>query len=247
MFKALKAAASLSTEAVEMFTNTLIEGHIGQGLDLFWTFQTEVPTEEEYFAMVDGSKKPQTSISDAANFRLPETGGIFVLLAQLMRSEATAHKDINLAPLMLLFGRFFQARDDYQNLASKEVGARRRTTCFTNGSLTSTQYAEQKGVADDINEGKMSLPLIQALSTKSLGRGRLSSILQMRKSSVPLSKEVLKMAVKEIRAGGGLDYARNTAKDLQEKVNSALSYFETKTGARNYILRLVQKKLELDK
>lgn len=56
MFKASKAAASLSLEALNIFTDKIIEGHIGQGLDLRWTFHTEVPTEEEYFSMVDGSK-----------------------------------------------------------------------------------------------------------------------------------------------------------------------------------------------
>lgn len=54
------------------------------------------------------------------------------------------------------------------------------------------------------------------------------------------------MAVNEIRAAGGLDYARKIAQGLQESTNTALSYFETQMGARNYILRLVQKRLELD-
>lgn len=56
MFKAVKAAASLSPEAANILTDRMIEGHIGQGMDLHWTFHTEVPTEEEYFAMVDGSE-----------------------------------------------------------------------------------------------------------------------------------------------------------------------------------------------
>lgn len=56
MFKALKAAECLSPAAVTIFTDRIIEGHIGQGMDLRWTQQTEIPTEEEYFAMVDGSK-----------------------------------------------------------------------------------------------------------------------------------------------------------------------------------------------
>ena len=34
----------------------LLEGHIGQGMDLRWKHQTKIPTEKEYFAMVDGSK-----------------------------------------------------------------------------------------------------------------------------------------------------------------------------------------------
>lgn len=112
--------------------------------------------------------------------------------------------------------------------------------------LISIQYAEQKGMADDIREGKISLPLIHALRTPSISRGRLLSILQLRKSGAPLSDEVLEMAVKEIRTAGGLDYAKDVAMGLQEKVNVALATFEAKMGARNYIFRLVQKRLELD-
>lgn len=56
MLKALKAAESLSSTASRMLLDLLIEGHIGQGMDLYWTYHTSVPTEEEYFTMVDGSK-----------------------------------------------------------------------------------------------------------------------------------------------------------------------------------------------
>lgn len=165
-----------------------------------------------------------------------------------MRSEATSNKDVDVGPLMILFGRFFQARDDYQNLESTEVSfaavpnnMHRRLTM-----QLSKQYTQQKGLADDISEGKISLPLIHALSAKSIQRGRLLSILQQRKSGVTLSDEVLKMAVDEIRATGGLDYARKIALSLQEAVDTSLSVFETRMSAKNYILRLVQKRLELD-
>lgn len=47
---------SLSSTAVQIFTERIIEAHIGQGLDLYWAHHTKVPTEEEYFTMVDGSK-----------------------------------------------------------------------------------------------------------------------------------------------------------------------------------------------
>ena len=56
IFKALKAAEALMPRALRILIERLIEGHIGQGMDLHWTHHTVIPTEEEYFTMVDGSK-----------------------------------------------------------------------------------------------------------------------------------------------------------------------------------------------
>jgi len=56
MFKALKVASTLSPAAMTLVTDRIIEAHLGQGMDLHWTRQTELPSEKEYFAMVDGSK-----------------------------------------------------------------------------------------------------------------------------------------------------------------------------------------------
>lgn len=71
------------------------------------------------------------------------------------------------------------------------------------------------------------------------------SILQRRKTGGELSVDIRKLALNDIKAAGGLEYAKNTAMDLQEAVNETLSQYEDKVGAKNWILRLVQKRLEI--
>ncbi|KAF5970868.1 Terpenoid synthase [Fusarium coicis] len=186
MLKALKTAESLSSRAFRMLLDLLIEEHIGQGMDLHWTYHTSVPTEEEYFTMVDG-----------------KTGSLFTLLAELMRSEATAHRDLDVSLLMKLVGRFFQVRDDYQNLCCNE-------------------YTEKKGFTEDIGEGKISLRLIHALATKSPAQGRLLSVFQQNKCGNGLCPEVRKLAPKDMIAAGGMEYAKKTALGLQESVTETL-------------------------
>lgn len=54
-----------------------------------------------------------------------KTGGFFRLVMKLMVAETTSsisHAD-KLAHFATILGRFYQIRDDYQNLVSEEVGS----------------------------------------------------------------------------------------------------------------------------
>lgn len=90
------------------------------------------------------------------------------------------------------------------------------------------------------------MPLIHAVGSKSPHCARLLSILQQRKCGNELSPEIRKLAVDDIKATGGLAYAKQTAIDLQEAVNETLGMYEDKAGGKNWLLRLAQKRLEIE-
>lgn len=106
------------------------------------------------------------------------------------------------------------------------------------------QYESQKGFAEDISEGKLSLPVIHALQSPQ-HRGRLTSIFQQRKAAGDLSLEMRRLALDNIRAAGGLDFAKKIILELQSEAWRALHEVERQCGIDNWILRLVLKKLEI--
>ena len=87
--------------------------------------------------------------------------------------------------------------------------------------------------------------MIHALQSKP-HHGRLLSILEQRKAGKGVPVEVRKLALHDIKVAGGLQYTRDVVMRLQEAVENKLTEFEEKTGRENWILRLVQKRLEID-
>ncbi|OQE24183.1 hypothetical protein PENFLA_c010G06962 [Penicillium flavigenum] len=85
--------------AFHIFTQALLDLHIGQGMDLYWRDALVCPTEAEYTRMV-----------------MYKTGGLFRLAVELMQIQSTTTTD--LSRLVGLLGIIFQIRDDYMNLQS---------------------------------------------------------------------------------------------------------------------------------
>ncbi|OQD69888.1 hypothetical protein PENPOL_c002G00325 [Penicillium polonicum] len=82
------------------------------------------------------------------------TGGLFRLISCLMRSVATVNCDLDISQFATLLGRHFQIRDDYQNLQSED----------------------DKGFCDDLDEGKLSFPVISSMQSPGFSNTTLSSV-----------------------------------------------------------------------
>lgn len=97
--------------------------YVGQSMDLYWTANMVCPTVNEYFKMIEHSKSCPRELSDTrtATNRATETGGLFRLFGRLMVIHSTSPVKPDLDKLLNQFGRYFQTRDDYQNLVSPEV------------------------------------------------------------------------------------------------------------------------------
>lgn len=92
-------------QAVEIFTEQLLELHRGQGMDIYWRDSFSCPSEQEYLNMIKR-----------------KTGGLFGLGVRLMRLfSKNEGDDRHYGKLIELMGCYFQIRDDYANLKSATV------------------------------------------------------------------------------------------------------------------------------
>ncbi|KAI0470317.1 isoprenoid synthase domain-containing protein [Xylaria cf. heliscus] len=184
---------------------------VGQGLDLLWTHEVAAPSTQQYLQMVDG-----------------KTGGLFLMILKLMMASSNTISDLpRLEKLMILFGRFFQIRDDYANLVFD-------------------QYTEAKGFCEDLDEGKWGFILLHAYhNAQPTMKKVLSSILIQRRVAGVASVGHKEMIVKWLREEGSVNYTASALRMLQHELMSELEAVERETGKRNTIMRSILNSLEI--
>lgn len=141
-----------------------------------------------------------------------KTGGLFRMLTRLMVAESPVSEkvsDDDLSLLSCLLGRFFQIRDDYQNLASAD-------------------YAKQKGFAEDLDEGKYSFTLIHCIQTresepKFAGDAmQLRAFLMKRRFEGKLSNEAKREELGTMKNTKSLDYTLSVLRELHGELESEI-------------------------
>ncbi|KAF4151591.1 hypothetical protein CNMCM6936_003992 [Aspergillus lentulus] len=200
----VNTATFLHAEAVGYEIKTLARG---QALDLNWTFNKTSPTLNEYFIMVDH-----------------KTGGFFRLLLRALCSLTGTELDPDLEHLTTLIGRYYQIRDDYQNLASDE-------------------YTAKKGFCDDLDEGKFSFPVLHLLE-HSPKADEFFKVIYGEDKKAQLSHAGKLRILAEMKEVGSLSYTLEVLEKLFTTMLETLDRVEEKMG-KNKPLRCLMLMLKL--
>lgn len=141
---------------------------------------------------------------------------------------------------MTLLGRYFQIRDDYQNLVSGDVSMHCDLIPIIVANIL--QYRTQKGLCEDLDEGKYSLPIIHAL--KQLDPV-LQGLLQHRKQCGGMTAEMKYLAMDHLGERGSLLYTEKVLRCLEKALASHLAKLDDAAGLKNSGLAKILLKLQL--
>ncbi|KAJ5771328.1 uncharacterized protein N7511_003379 [Penicillium nucicola] len=120
-----------------------------------------------------------------------KTGGLFRLAVKLMQAESQTGKDC--VALVNVMGLIFQICDDYLNLSS-------------------TTYTQNKGLCEDLTEGKFSYPIIHSIRSNPSNH-QLLNILKQKTTD----DEVKRYAVQYMQTTGSFEHTRQVVGDLKDK------------------------------
>ncbi|KAF2708718.1 terpenoid synthase [Pleomassaria siparia CBS 279.74] len=205
-FQYLEAIAQLrrlnNPKCIDIFIEDVRSIFVGQSHDLLWVWEQICPSVSEYLQMVDG-----------------KTGGTFRLLIRLMAAEAGFGVVARLDRLCRLLGRYFQIRDDYQNLVSRE-------------------YNAQKGMCEDLDEGKYSLPLIHALS-HTVKSHQIRGLISQRHIAGGLTVEQKRLMLDLMHEAGSFAYTVEVLYALHSELMTEIERLEEMFGKANHEFRLL--------
>ncbi|KAF3934230.1 Dimethylallyltranstransferase [Dactylellina cionopaga] len=125
-------------------------------------------------------------------------------------------------------GRFFQIRDDYQNLGSED-------------------YSRAKGSLSDLDEGKYSFMLIHALTTTK--DSQLKALLRLRpqQKDQKLTPEQKNLIMKIFTKTKSMEYTLNVLQELQVTIEKTLEGIEEGLPGKekNWIVRAIMARLRV--
>ncbi|KAJ4398409.1 geranylgeranyl pyrophosphate synthetase [Neurospora sp. IMI 360204] len=157
-----------------------------------------------------------------------KTGGLFLLLSRLMSEHMPKEVRFLVNDLVIQVGIYFQIRDDYRGLSSDE-------------------YTAQKGFCEDLDEGKLSFPLVHYLNTEghSSNSQQVREVLQERQQRGSLSMPLKLLTLQRLKSSNSLEYTRDTLKRLERGVDATIEELERLTGRKNWVLRMCMAKLSV--
>ncbi|PTU23140.1 hypothetical protein P175DRAFT_0530240 [Aspergillus ochraceoroseus IBT 24754] len=129
-----------------------------------------------------------------------KTGGLFRLAVKLMQAESTTEKDC--VSLVNVMGLIFQICDDYLNLSSGT-------------------YTKNKGLCEDLTEGKFSFPIIHSIRSNP-GNHQLINILRQKTQD----EEVKLYALTYMESTGSFKHTQKVVRELRERALQLIDEIE---------------------
>ncbi|TLD13740.1 uncharacterized protein PgNI_03792 [Pyricularia grisea] len=194
---------------------------LGQSLDLHWTFNRTCPTKAEYFGMIE-----------------KKTGAFLSLVAELMMAasvsaSASAPRDCGSSTegpenvfeaFSYQSGLYFQVRDDYLN-------------------ITSADYADKKGFAEDLDEQKFSYLLVHLAHARPDLMVQVEGLFKSMRSGRVENAETKKYLVSLLYKSGAVEATRELLVRWQDDIVKEIDILEKHFGTPNPSLRLLMETL----
>ncbi|KAI0885538.1 isoprenoid synthase domain-containing protein [Annulohypoxylon maeteangense] len=144
-----------------------------------------------------------------------KTGGLFRLAIKLMQAESST--PIDCVPLVNILGILFQIQDDYRNLSSPE-------------------YGQNKGLCEDLTEGKFSFLIIHSIRSNPSNL-QLLNILKQKTTD----DEVKRYAVKYMESTGSFEYTEKVLAILIERARKMADELDAGRGKSIGIHKILDK------
>ena len=149
-----------------------------------------------------------------------KTGGLFRLAVKLMQAESIT--GMNCVPLVNTIGLLFQILDDYRNLSD-------------------TTYTANKGLCEDLTEGKFSFPVIHSIRTDPSNLVLINILKQKTKDD-----EVKRYAVSYMEQTGSFAYTRRILRGLTRKALGLVDELDGEQGKGDGI-RAILERMKVDR